>query len=104
MSLCKHPEEVCCSMTLYHGKVYCDNTNGFCQLHDEPPPETNADHIRSMTDEELADYMSEHSIDDFCYIICGGECKAVATFNKTSGQRCREIVSNWLKQPYGGDT
>lgn len=65
---------------------------------------TNADHIRSMTDEELADYMSEHSIDDFCYIICGGECKAIASFNKTPYQRCREIVSDWLKQPYGGDT
>lgn len=65
---------------------------------------TNADHIRSMTDEELADYMSEHSIDDFCYIICGGECKAVATFNKTPFQRCREIVSDWLKQPYKEDT
>ena len=65
---------------------------------------TNADHIRSMTDEELADFMSEHSTDDFCYIICGGECNAVATFNKTSGQRCREIVSNWLKQPYKEDT
>ena len=66
---------------------------------------TNAQYIRSMTDEELADYMSEHSIDDFCYIICGGECKAVATFNKTSFQRCREIVSDWLKQPFdGGDT
>ena len=65
---------------------------------------TNAQRIRSMTDEELADYISDHSIDDFCYIICGGECKAVATFNKTSGQRCREIVADWLKQPYGGDT
>lgn len=65
---------------------------------------TNADHIRSMTDEELADYMSEHSIDDFCYIICGGECKAIATFNKTPYQRCREIVSDWLKQPYKEDT
>lgn len=73
---------------------------------DHPKPRkipTNADHIRAMTDEELADYMSEHSIDDFCYIICGGECKAVATFNKTSGQRCREIVSDWLKQPYKED-
>lgn len=67
-------------------------------------PATNADHIRSMTDEELADYMSDHAIDDFCYIICGGECKAVAGFNKTPFQRCREIVSDWLKQPYGGDT
>lgn len=60
----------------------------------------NADHIRAMSDEELADYMSEHSIDDFCYIICGGECKARATLNKTSGQVCREIVASWLKKPY----
>ena len=67
-------------------------------------PMSNADRIRSMTDEELADYMSEHSIDDFCYIICGGECKAIATFNKTSGQRCREIVADWLKQPYKEET
>lgn len=63
-------------------------------------PATNADHIRSMTDEELADYMSEHSIEDFCYIICGGECKAIASFTKTPFQRCREIVSDWLKQPF----
>ena len=83
---------------------YCDINPDECDAWPDPVPMTNADHIRSMTDEELADYMSEHSIDDFCYIICGGECKAVATFNKTSGQRCREIVSNWLKQPYGGDT
>lgn len=83
---------------------YCDINPDECDAWPDPVPQTNADPIRSMTDGELADYMSEHSIDDFCYIICGGECKAVATFNKTSGQRCREIVSNWLKQPYGGDT
>lgn len=95
--------------------VYYDNQK--CTLHSEPgytdwcvlgpcshETPSNADHIRFMTDEELVDYMSEHSIDDFCYIICGGECKAVATFNKTSGQRCREIVADWLKQPYKEDT
>lgn len=65
-------------------------------------PLSNADHIRSMSDEELADYMSEHSIEDFCYIVCGGNCKAMATFNKTSYQVCREIVADWLKQPYSG--
>jgi hypothetical protein len=67
-------------------------------------PISNAERIHSMTDEELADYMSEHSIYSFCYIICGGECKAVANFNKTSDQRCREIVADWLKRPYKEDT
>lgn len=60
---------------------------------------SNADHIRSMTDEELADYISENCISDFCYIVCGGNCKAMATINKTSGQVCRYIVADWLKQP-----
>ena len=83
---------------------FCDINPDECDAWPDPVPMTNAQHIRSMSDEELADYMSEHSIDDFCYIICGGECKAVATFNKTSFQRCREIVADWLKQPYGGDT
>ena len=69
----------------------------------EPTPYSNAQHIRSMTDEELADYMSDHSIEDFCYIVCGGNCKAMATFNKTSHQVCREIVADWLKQPYKGE-
>ena len=63
---------------------------------------TNAQRIRSMSDEELADYISENCISDFCYIVCGGNCKAMATFNKTSHQVCREIVADWLKQPYSG--
>lgn len=65
---------------------------------------TNAQKIRSMTDEELADYMCEHSIEDICYIVCGRNCKAMATFDKTSHQVCREIVADWLKQPYKEDT
>lgn len=83
---------------------YCDINPDECDAWPDPVPQTNADHIRAMTDEELADYMSDHAIDDFCYIICGGECKAIATFNKTPFQRCREIVSDWLKQPYKEDT
>ena len=88
---------LCCNSGSRHYEYECKKCE--CMI-----PISNAERIRSMTDEELADYMSEHSIEDFCYIICGGECKAVATFNKTSVQRCREIVSDWLKQPYKEDT
>ena len=109
MSKCIHANKL-------HDNLWCSTACMYCTLsqeemcrHRKDVPDTNvvktnAQHIRSMSDEELADYMSEHSIEDFCYIICGGECKAIATFNKTPFQRCREIVSDWLKQPYGGDT
>ena len=109
MSKCIHANKL-------HDNLWCSTACMYCTLSQEEMcrhrkdvlvrnvVKTNADHIRYMTDEELADYMSDHSIEDFCCIICGGECKAVASFNKTSGQRCREIVANWLKQPYKEDT
>lgn len=56
---------------------------------------TNADHIRSMTDEELADFISNLSYTDAwkCgehYVDCNNEC-----------EKC---VAEWLKQPYKEDT
>ena len=57
MPYCRYPEEFCCNMTLYGGKVYCDDIDGFCHLHDELPPFTNADRIRAMSDEEMADFI-----------------------------------------------
>ena len=51
----------------------CDNTEGFCYLHDEFPPYTNADKIRDMNDEELAKFlMSEWFAKDVCK-NCDGE-------------------------------
>lgn len=61
---------------------------------------TNADHIRSMTDEELTDVMQKNSIKCICEIVCGDQCTAIASFGKTSEQSCREILLDWLKQPY----
>ena len=66
-------------------------------------PMTNADRIRAMNDEELAVAISRGSNLDLCNIVCGGDCKAVATFNKTSQQRCAEIVLEWLQQPAEGE-
>lgn len=63
---------------------------------------TNADRIRSMGDEELAAKISHQCISPLCDIVCGGGCEAVATLNKTSQQRCVEIVLDWLKQPAEG--
>ena len=62
-----------------------------------PPPKTNADHIRSMTDEELVDYLAPT-------FSCYG-CPARNYCEKDeAGTDCNELVANWLKQPYGGGT
>ena len=67
------------------------------------PVLTRADKIRSMSDEYLAALISRSSIHDLCDIVCGGDCNAVATFNKTSEQRCAEIVLGWLQRPAEGE-
>lgn len=63
------------------------------------PPMTNADRFRAMSDEELASEMNQRSISTICDIVCQGDCKAIATLNKTSGEVCKEIIMKWLQQP-----
>ena len=68
------------------------------------PSTTNADRIRAMSDEELASEMSQRSISTICDIACQGDCKAIATLNKTCGEVCKEIIMKWLQQPAEEDT
>lgn len=64
-----------------------------------PEPQTNADRIRSMSDEKLASEMTQRSISTICDIVCQGGCEAIATLNKTGGEVCKEIIMKWLQQP-----
>ena len=60
------------------------------------PPKTNADRIRSMTDEELAEYLYSRGNDsEYCYGICAfqDECK-----EWKSREFCIEHIVEWLKQ------
>lgn len=63
-------------------------------------PTTNADRIRAMSDEELANEMCNVPIRSICDIVCYGQCNAFATADKSSGDMCKEIVLAWLQQPY----
>ena len=55
---------------------------------------TNADRIRSMTDEELIDFIFNAEVQKIDYGIsfCGAECDEVHT--------CKECIKAWLKKPY----
>ena len=62
-------------------------------------PATNADHIRSMTDEELAVFLMELMFKTPCF----GE--GVFPYHPCpQEQNCRECGLDWLKQPYKEDT
>lgn len=69
----------------------------------EPTPYSNAQHIRSMTDEELAEWMENNNVDCHAcseYERCGGD----VVFNKPCDQKCAKHYLDWLKQPYKEDT
>ena len=65
-------------------------------------PQTNADKIRAMSDEEITEFVCRNGINTLCDIICGGECNAIASFKKSGDEACKEIVMKWLQQPCEG--
>ena len=74
----------------------CDILCTDCQSYDDSggeyreAPISNADHIRSMTDEELAEFW----VEPVCGIRTEEECK------KNFRMECAACFLDWLKQPY----
>ena len=54
----------------------------------KPPKQTNADRIRSMTDEELAEFITSPTPQGICKDRCGGDID----------YPCSECALVWLKQ------
>lgn len=76
---------------------YCFECNGTGEVE---VPFTRGDRIRSMSDKELAEFISSFPINTLCDIVCDGNCKAVATLEKDSDEVCEEIVQKWLKEEW----
>lgn len=54
---------------------------------------TNADKIRAMSDEELAEYIFGVSIGNAPCVLCSEECD----FCELSDEQCKEKTLNWLQ-------
>ena len=69
-------------------------------------PATNADHIRSMTDEELAKFLWVETDRTFNYCdVCEHyRTSAPHCAVRSMGRECIKARVNWLKQPYKEDT
>lgn len=81
---------------------FIDMRGEFHQHKEEPfmPPTTNADRIRSMSDEELSEFISRIEIGDFGQQVYG------KTFcDMCKGQyECDDCRLWWLQQPVEEDT
>ena len=58
----------------------------FTQPKQKPKPITNADRIRAMSDEELADFITE----DLCELLCGAPLVCEG--------RCKQKMLDWLRE------
>lgn len=81
-----------------------EDMNGIVHENKEEPfipPMTNADKIRSMTDEELASYLTD---DVFCCNDCpSGKENSDNPFGGKCDEKCFEHCLAWLKQTVKGE-
>ena len=82
----------------YRHKCY---TEEFCKCHQ---PQTNADRIRSMSDEELAEFLvganPTNCLD--CAFSCGWRCQPDRQ-DYSDTEKCVEGKKRWFKQPAEGE-
>lgn len=69
--------------------------NGVSCKVTKKPIATNADKIRAMSDEGLAEFLEDW---DFCYSYCP-QGIAYSPDNPDCSQGCREELLSWLRQP-----
>lgn len=93
-----------CLRNKYGENVVCDRNHPYwqvarsrikCRDYNRQPP-TNADHIRSMTDEELAEFLMK-------LLRQRVDCFAEGVFPYhpcPQDHDCRKCGVDWLKQPY----
>ena len=85
------------------GLSLCDRCSADCRHHRDPneivvkcgafkPPMTNADRIRSMSDEELADFLDK----------CEGMGYSDSSVAKDKNGNCVDML-DWLRQPVEED-
>ena len=73
---------------------FCDINPDECDAWPDPVPQTNADHIRSLTDEELAELLSRPWCENHRF---DSDCRRFKA-------DCVACAADWLNQRYEEDT
>ena len=80
-----------------HGEIYPCKADIFQKTYIEGKPKTNADRIRAMSDEELAEFLSS-GLKEPC------DCCQLAVFEGACTETlCEDAMMKWLQQPIEGE-
>lgn len=100
----RNPLIVYCKMNAKEHLSVMDRDSGVIGafLRDSKKPQTNADIIRSMSDEELAEFLiKQHACDNCEYFGGGSRCKAPNEF-KCTNEYATAVVQKWLQSEVKG--
>lgn len=98
------------------GLNLCDSCRADCRHERNPreivikcgaykPPMTNADRIRAMSDEELADIFLRADFCKCCEHEKDGACNYICAYpNIPLYEGCKQAALRWMKQPAEEDT
>ena len=87
-----------------HGEIYPCKADIFQKTYTEDKPKTNADRIRSMSDEELAEFLTNINSTNCkdCAFSCGWRCHPDRD-DYSDFEKCKEGRKRWLQQPPKGE-
>ena len=92
-------EKTCYNCGSPISKETCEDFPEVCEHWSPKKPITKADHIRAMTDEELAEYLFERGNgQEYCYGICvyQDECEEIH-----AREFCIQKIIDWLQKETG---
>lgn len=87
-----------------HGEIYPCKADIFQKTYTEDKPKTNADRIRSMSDEELAEFLTNINPTNCkdCAFSCGWRCHPDRD-DYSDFEKCKEGRKRWPQQPPKGE-
>lgn len=77
---------------------FCDINPDECDAWTDPVPQTNADHVRAMTDEKLAVFLECFGVCHYCQEY--EEASFVEYGIPDCDGDCGRHLMDWLKQPH----
>lgn len=87
-----------------HGEIYPCKADIFQKTYTEDKPKTNADRIRAMSNEELAEFLTDINPTNCqdCAFSHGRRCQPDRD-DYSDFEKCEEGRKRWLKQPAEGE-
>ena len=80
-------------------RYFCEIDPDECDEWTDPAPQTNADRIRAMSDEELAHFMAKRSVNEYTVNLLDKDAVLTAVQIEALKHNIYCSLMQWLKQP-----